>query len=146
MAGQPDARELAHEAIGSARLTAFGVSNVAPAGAVAGGLVIVVAYAGFAAPLVVLIALVASLCCAVSIAEFARRLPSAGSLYTYNRCGLGETAGDEFLSLGFSIAFTSLRSRRVATPRRRYQIPSAVCQTSSASMLIPFVNRIVMGP
>jgi hypothetical protein len=31
------------------------VSNVAPAGAVAGGLVIVVAYAGFAAPLVVLI-------------------------------------------------------------------------------------------
>jgi hypothetical protein len=32
MAGQPDTRELAHEAIGSARLTAFGVSNVAPAG------------------------------------------------------------------------------------------------------------------
>jgi amino acid transporter len=93
MAGQPDTRELAHEAIGSARLTAFGVSNVAPAGAVAGGLVIVVAYAGFAAPLVVLIALVASLCCAVSIAEFARRLPSAGSLYTYNSRGLGETAG-----------------------------------------------------
>ena len=46
MAGKPDTRELAHEAIGSARLTAFGVSNVAPAGAVAGGLVIVVAYAG----------------------------------------------------------------------------------------------------
>ena len=63
---------------------------------------IVVAYAGFAAPLVVLIALVASLCCAVSIAEFARRLPSAGSLYTYNRCGLGETAG--FLT-GWMIVF-----------------------------------------
>jgi amino acid transporter len=93
MAGKPETRELAREAIGSARLTAFGVSNVAPAGAVAGGLVIVVAYAGFAAPLVVLVALVASLCCAVSIAEFARRLPSAGSLYTYNSCGLGETAG-----------------------------------------------------
>ena len=74
-------------------MTAFGVSNVAPAGAVVGGLIIVVAYAGFAAPLVVLIALVASLCCAVSIAEFARRLPSAGSLYTYNSHGLGETAG-----------------------------------------------------
>ena len=73
MTGEPETRELAREAIGSARLTAFGVSNVAPAGAVAGGLVIVVAYAGFAAPLVVLIALVASLCCAVSIAEFARR-------------------------------------------------------------------------
>ena len=35
----------------------------------------------------------ASVCCAVSIAEFARRLPSAGSLYTYNSHGLGETAG-----------------------------------------------------
>jgi amino acid transporter len=74
-------------------VTAFGVSNVAPAGAVAGGLVIVVGYAGFAAPLVVLIALVASLCCAVSIAEFARRLPSAGSLYTYASRGLGGTGG-----------------------------------------------------
>ena len=75
MAGKPAASELAHGAIGSARVTAFGMSNVAPAGAVAGGLVIVVGYAGFAAPLVVLIALVASLCCAVSIAEFAWRLP-----------------------------------------------------------------------
>ncbi len=53
MAGKPETSELAHEAIGSARVTAFGVSNVAPAGAVAGGLVIVVGYAGFAAPLVV---------------------------------------------------------------------------------------------
>jgi amino acid transporter len=93
LASKPEARELAHRAIGSARVTAFGLSNVAPAGAVAGGLVIVVGYAGFAAPLVVLIALVASSCCAVSIAEFARRLPSAGSLYTYNSRGLGRTGG-----------------------------------------------------
>jgi amino acid transporter len=82
VAGKPAASELAHGAIGAGRVTAFGLSNVAPAGAVAGGLVIVVGYAGFAAPLVVLIAMVASVCCAVSIAEFARRLPSAGSLYT----------------------------------------------------------------
>ena len=92
-AGKSETRELTHGAIGSARVTAFGVSNVAPSGAVVGGLVIVVGYAGFAAPLVVLIALVASLCCAVSIAEFARRLPSAGSLYTYNSRGLGGTGG-----------------------------------------------------
>jgi amino acid transporter len=92
-ARKSETRELAHGAIGSARVTAFGVSNVAPSGAVVGGLVIVVGYAGFAAPLVVLIALVASLCCAVSIAEFARRLPSAGSLYTYNSRGLGGTGG-----------------------------------------------------
>jgi amino acid transporter len=52
-----------------------------------------VSYAGFASPLVVIVAFVASLCCASSIAEFARRLPSAGSLYTYNSHGLGRTGG-----------------------------------------------------
>jgi len=31
--------------------------------------------------------------CAVSIAEFARRLPSAGSLYAYNSRGLGRAGG-----------------------------------------------------
>jgi amino acid transporter len=85
--------ELAHGIVGPLRTIAFGASNVAPAGAVVGGLVIVVAYAGFASPLVVLIAFAASLCCASSIAEFARRLPSAGSLYTYNSHGLGRVGG-----------------------------------------------------
>jgi amino acid transporter len=92
-ASDPEARGLARGAVGSARVLAFGVSNVAPAGAVVAGLVIVVSYAGFASPLVVLIAFVASLCCASSIAEFARRLPSAGSLYTYSSRGLGRTGG-----------------------------------------------------
>ena len=82
-AGSYEGRGLARGVIGSARVIAFGVSSVAPAGSVVGGLVILVSYAGFAAPLVVVIAFVASLCCASSIAEFARRLPSAGSLYTY---------------------------------------------------------------
>jgi len=53
-ADMSETRELAHGAIGSARVTAFGMSNVA--GTVAGGLVIAVPYAGFATPLVVLIA------------------------------------------------------------------------------------------
>jgi amino acid transporter len=88
-----EARGLARGVIGSARVIAFGASNVAPAGAVVGGLVIVVSYAGFASPLVIILAFVASLCCASSIAEFARRLPSAGSLYTYNSRGLGRTGG-----------------------------------------------------
>jgi amino acid transporter len=69
------------------------VSNVAPAGAVVGGLVVMVSYAGFASPLVIVIAFVASLCSAISIAEFARRMPSAGSLYTYNSRGLGRSGG-----------------------------------------------------
>ena len=88
-----EARGLARGVVGSGRVIAFGASNVAPAGAVVGGLVIVVSYAGFASPLVVIIAFVASLCCASTIAEFGRRLPSAGSLYTYNSRGLGRTGG-----------------------------------------------------
>ena len=98
-------RELARNVVGPVRVIAFGTSNVAPAGAVVAGLVIVVSYAGFASPLVVLLAFAASLCCATSIAEFARRLPSAGSLYTYNSRGLGQIGG--FLSgwmMGFAYA------------------------------------------
>ncbi len=91
--GSLDAGALARGVVGPARVIAFGASNVAPAGAVVGGLVIVVSYAGFASPLVVLVAFAASLCCASSIAEFARRMPSAGSLYTYNSRGLGRTGG-----------------------------------------------------
>ena len=82
-ADSQEPRSLAQGVVGPARVTAFGVSNVAPAGAVVAGLVIAVSYAGFATPLVVLVAFAASACCASSIAEFARRLPSAGSLYTY---------------------------------------------------------------
>ena len=92
-ASSHETRGLARGVVGSARVIAFGASNVAPAGAVVGGLLIVVSYAGFASPLVIILAFVASLCCANSIAEFARRLPSAGSLYTYNSRGLGQTAG-----------------------------------------------------
>ena len=92
-AGSYEGRGLAHGVIGSARVIAFGVSSVAPAGSVVGGLFILVSYAGFASPLVVVVAFVASLCCASSIAEFARRLPSAGSLYTYNSRGLGQIGG-----------------------------------------------------
>lgn len=38
--------------VGSARVVAFGVSGVAPAGSVVAGMVILVSYAGFASPLV----------------------------------------------------------------------------------------------
>src|SRR5690348_9882855 len=42
---------------------------------------------------ILLITFAGSLCCALSIAEFARRVPSAGWAYTYNSRGLGQTAG-----------------------------------------------------
>jgi amino acid transporter len=84
---------LARDVVGPTRVIAFGTSIVAPAGSVVTGLVLVVAFAGFASPLVVLITFAASLCCAVSIAEFARRVPSAGWAYAYNSRGLGPAGG-----------------------------------------------------
>ena len=92
-ANSRQARGLARGIVGSARVTAFGTSIVAPAASVITVLVIVVSYAGFASPLVVLITFAGSLCCALSISEFARRVPSAGWAYTYNSRGLGPTAG-----------------------------------------------------
>jgi len=115
------------------RVVAFGVSGVAPAGSVVGGLVILVSYAGFASPLVVIIAFVASLCCANSIAEFARRLPSAGSLYTYNSRGLGRIGG--FLTGWMMIAAYAL------------YLPAGIALTSAfASMLLVAVAHVTISP
>jgi len=91
--GRDDGGGLARGVVGPARLIAFGAGTIAPAGAVVAGMVVMVSYAGFASPLVVLIAFVASMCCASSIAEFARRAPSAGSLYAFNSLGLGQAGG-----------------------------------------------------
>jgi amino acid transporter len=119
--------------IGSARVVAFGVSSVAPAGSVVGGLFILVSYAGFASPLVVVVAFIASLCCASSIAEFARRLPSAGSLYTYNSRGLGGVAG--FLTGWMMIAAYMLYA------------PAAVALTSAyASALLATAVHVTIAP
>jgi amino acid transporter len=79
--------------VGPARVIAFGTSIVAPAGSAVTLLILVLAYAGFASPLVILICLAGSLCCAISIGQFAGRVPSAGWAYTYNSRGLGPAAG-----------------------------------------------------
>jgi amino acid transporter len=135
MTGQPqatEARGLARGAVGSARMIAFGASNVAPAGAVVGGLVIIVSYAGFVSPLVVLVAFVAALCCASSIGEFARRLPSAGSLYTYNSRGLGVVGG--FLT-GWMMVFAYA-----------LYVPAGISLTSAyASQLLADTVHVTVG-
>jgi amino acid transporter len=132
-AGSDVGRGLARGVVGPGRVIAFGVSSVAPAGSVAGGLLILVSYAGFASPLVVVIAFAASLCCASSIAEFARRLPSAGSLYTYNSRGLGQIGG--FLTGWMMIAAYALYA------------PAGVALTSAyASMLLTAVAHVTIAP
>ena len=91
MAGSDEAGGLARGVVGSARTIAFGTSIVAPSASAATVLVLVVAYAGFASPLVVLITFAGSLCCALSIGQFAGLRGWLG--YTYNSRGLGPAAG-----------------------------------------------------
>ena len=114
-------------------MVAFGVSSVAPSGAVVGGLLILASYAGFASPLVVVIAFTASLCCASSIAVFARKLPSAGSLYTYNSYGLGPIGG--FLTGWMMIGAYILYA------------PAGLALTSAfASMLLAVAFHVTVAP
>ena len=132
-AGRDDGPGLAHGVVGPARVIAFGVSSVAPAGSVVGGLLILVSFAGFASPLVVVIAFVASLCCASSIAEFARRVPSAGSRYTYNSHGLGRAGG--FLT-GWMMVFAYA-----------LYAPAGIALTSAyASLLLAAVVHVTVAP
>ena len=74
---QEVSRGLPRDAVGPARTIAFGTSIVAPSASAVTVLVLVLAYAGFASPLVVLITFAGSLCCALSIGEFAGRAASA---------------------------------------------------------------------
>ena len=69
--GDEAARGLAQEIVGVVRVTAFGTSIVAPAGSVISVLIVMMSYAGFASPLVVLISFAGSMCCAVSFADSA---------------------------------------------------------------------------
>ncbi|HEY6312669.1 MAG TPA: APC family permease [Streptosporangiaceae bacterium] len=132
-AGSQETRGLAREAVGSARVIAFGTSIVAPAVSVVALLAVVLAYAGFASPLVVLITFVASLCCALSIAEYARRVPSAGWAYTYNSRGLGPAAG--FLTGWMMIYAYALF------------VPAGVALTSTyASDLVQDAAHVTIGP
>jgi amino acid transporter len=74
----------------------------------------------------VLIAFAASMCGASSIAEFARRLPSAGSLYTYGSRGLGPAGG--FLT-GWMMVFAYV-----------LYVPAGIALTSA------YMSQLLAGP
>jgi amino acid transporter len=69
------------------------ITFMAPAIATAFSIPIGMSFAGGAAPLAVIIALVASLFVASSVAQLARHMPTAGSFYTYVSTGLHPLLG-----------------------------------------------------
>ncbi len=69
------------------------ITFMAPAAAVAYSIYLSAQYAGAALTLSVVLALIGALFTAVSIGELARRIPSAGSFYTYSSRTLGSFVG-----------------------------------------------------
>ncbi len=96
------AGRLAPEPIGLSRTVGYAIGFVGPSASVVLGWATVIMFAGFATPVVVVLALVAAVLCAMSIGAFARKLPSAGSLFTYNTHAFGTRIG--FLS-GWALFF-----------------------------------------
>jgi amino acid transporter len=85
--------ELQRDAVGLARVIAYTGAFMGPAASIALGLVAAVSFAGSATPFVVLLAFLGAMFASNSVAQLAKRMPSAGSLYTYNATTLGRPAG-----------------------------------------------------
>ncbi|MGA7835887.1 MAG: APC family permease [Acidimicrobiales bacterium] len=88
-----DHRGLATHVVGLPGVLFQSVTFMAPGGAVATSLAASAMFAGAALPLSVLLTLVAAVLVAISMAQLARHLPSAGSIYTYPAQGLHPTIG-----------------------------------------------------
>src|SRR5258708_870774 len=113
---------LRRDAIGLREMLFQSITAMAPGAAIAASIPSGAAFAGGALPLAVIVALVACLFAALSIAELARHLPGAGSVATYTTRGLHPTLGFLvawgyvvvealvptllFLQLGFTVADT----------------------------------------
>lgn len=84
---------LRRDAIGLREALFQGITDMAPGAAIAASIPAGAAFAGGSLPLSVVIALVACLLTASSIAELARRIPSSGSLATFAARGLHQSIG-----------------------------------------------------
>jgi amino acid transporter len=89
---QPSER-LERQAIGLPAVTAQSAALIAPAAGSVAGLAFIVGYSGAATPLAFLIGLLVCVCIALVIGEYAKRLPSAGSFYTYLTRTFGPKTG-----------------------------------------------------
>jgi amino acid transporter len=100
---------LQRDAVGLAPTLFQSITHMAPAAAVAFSIIVGAPYAGGSLPLSVLLALIACLFVAVSIAQLARHLPSAGGLYTFSSRGLHPY-------IGFLVAWGFMMAEPVVAP------------------------------
>jgi amino acid transporter len=86
-------QSLEKDSIGLGRVIAFTAAFMGPAASIALGLVAAISFAGFATPFVVLLSFIGALLASNSVAQLSRKLPSAGSMFTYNASILGPKVG-----------------------------------------------------
>lgn len=94
---------LERDAIGLPEVLFQSITHMAPAVATALSIGAATLFAGGITPLAVLLAMIAVLFTAFSMAELARHLPSAGGMFTYVRRGLGSFFG-WMVAWGFALA------------------------------------------
>jgi amino acid transporter len=85
--------QLERQAVGLPAVAAQSAALIAPAAGSVAGLAFIVGYSGGATPLAFLIGLAVCVCIALVIGEYAKRLPSAGSFYTYLTRTFGPKTG-----------------------------------------------------
>jgi amino acid transporter len=88
-----DVDRLEERSLGLTHLVFQSLTNMAPATALAIGLLIVISFSGPALPFFILLALALCLCVASSLGQMAKHVPSAGGWYAYTASGLGPRAG-----------------------------------------------------
>jgi amino acid transporter len=93
MSVRQDEHGLERHAIGLPAVTAQSAALIAPAAGSVASLAFIAGYSGAATPLAFLIGLLVCVCIALVIGEYARRLPSAGSFYTYLTRTFGPKTG-----------------------------------------------------
>ena len=88
-----DFDRLDERSIGLRHLVFQSVTNMAPATAVAIGLLVVISFSGPALPFFILVSLAICLCVASCLGQMAKHVPSAGGWYAYVARGVGPRTG-----------------------------------------------------
>lgn len=102
---------LSRNSLGLTQIVASTLANIAPAVSFFFGFAFIVAGAGVAAPLTIIVAMVAILFLSNTLAEFSKYRPSTGSFVTFIGMAFGPTAGAAaslFTVVGYAIAAAAI--------------------------------------
>lgn len=112
----PAKRHLDHGVIGLPSAVVQSAAMVAPTAGIVATVAFIAGYAGLASPLTFAIGTLICLCIGVVVGEYARRIPTAGSFYSYLKGTFGPATGfvagivlsvSYFVVFGFQVGFFS---------------------------------------